>query len=296
VKQTVSVIIPVYNDSERLKLCLEALERQSYPRKLYKVIVVNNHPAESLDGPVARFSQAILIRESLPGSYRARNRGLSRARGEVIAFTDSDCIPNRDWLEKGVAALLEVPNCGLVGGKIQIFFRDPEHPTAVELYQMITAFPQQRYIEADKYGATANLFTFRSVIDQVGFFDDTLESGGDVEWGRRVFSAGYKLVYADDCRVAHPARRSLKELHQMFARVTGGHLELRRRRQFFFSEFTRRRIRNFRSPFRRFCDLCRDQRVRGLKRKIKVLSVMVMIRCFGMMEIIKLRLGIKSEK
>jgi cellulose synthase/poly-beta-1,6-N-acetylglucosamine synthase-like glycosyltransferase len=47
------------------------------------------------------------------------------ARGEIVAFTDSDCIPATDWIEKGVDNLLRIPNCGLVAGEIAVFFKDP---------------------------------------------------------------------------------------------------------------------------------------------------------------------------
>ncbi len=66
---------------------------------------------------VSHFGQARMIHEPLPGSYAARNQGLSQARGNIVAFTDADCIPNPDWIEKGVRTLQKFPECGLVAGK-----------------------------------------------------------------------------------------------------------------------------------------------------------------------------------
>lgn len=218
----VSVIIPVLNDSERLKVCLKALEEQTYPKKLYEVIVVDNGSDEDIEEVVGQFNQAFAACESRPSSYAARNKGVSLAKGDVIAFTDADCIPASDWIEKGVEVILEVPNCGLVAGKIEVFFKISDRPTAVELYESINAFPQQRYITDSKFGATANLFTLRSVIENVGYFNDTLKSGGDRKWGQRVFSLGYKQIYADKICVAHPARNSLRELNKKAIRLTGG--------------------------------------------------------------------------
>lgn len=119
----VSVVIPVSNDFERLKTCLKALEEQTYPKKLYEVIVVDNGSDEDINPLVIQFSQAFATQESRRGSYTARNKGDSLAKGDVIAFTDSDCIPNCDWIEKGVANLLQVFNCGLVVGKIKVFLK-----------------------------------------------------------------------------------------------------------------------------------------------------------------------------
>lgn len=218
----VSVIIPVFNDRQRLEQCLEALEDQTYPKDWYEVIVVDNASTVELKDLVSRFQQTRYCYEGMPGSYAARNKGLSIAVGEVIAFTDSDCIPAPDWVARGVVALKNVPNCGLVGGAIDVFFRDPNRPTGVELYESLTAFPQREYIEKANFGATANVFTYRRIFDSVGYFDPDLKSGGDAEWGKRVARAGYTLHYAQDVHVYHPARSTYTEYYKKTVRVMGG--------------------------------------------------------------------------
>ena len=95
----VSVVIPVYNDSVRLKTCLQALEAQTYPKEVYEVIVVDNGSDESIEPVVAEFPQARASYETHPGSYAARNKGVSISRGEVLAFTDLDDILAPDWIE-----------------------------------------------------------------------------------------------------------------------------------------------------------------------------------------------------
>jgi glycosyltransferase involved in cell wall biosynthesis len=222
----VSVIIPVLNDSKRLKICLEALENQTYPKNLYEVIVVDNGSEEDIQALVTNFGQGKYISETRPGSYIARNKGLSIAKGEVIAFTDADCIPAPDWLEKGAANLLKVPNCGLVAGKIEIFYKNPSKPTAVELYESFVAFPQKYFVEIMRFGATANVFTTKTVIEHVGNFNEKLKSGGDTEWGQRVFSSGYKLFYADDTCISHPGRYSLRDLYKKHIRLADGQYNL----------------------------------------------------------------------
>lgn len=141
----VSVIIPVFNDVEPLKLCLAALAEQSYGSSRYEIIVVDNgsDSLEQVKAVVEPYEQVILTTEPAPGSYSARNKGLSLAKGEIIAFTDADCIPALDWVEKGVGLLNQTPNCGLVAGQIQLFFRNPHQPNMVELYESIRALPQK---------------------------------------------------------------------------------------------------------------------------------------------------------
>ncbi|WP_126174623.1 glycosyltransferase family 2 protein [Altericroceibacterium xinjiangense] len=212
----VSVIIPTFNDSERLASCLEALEEQSYTGD-YEILVVDNG---STTLPVVT-GRARLLQEAQPGSYNARNRALAEASGTVLAFTDSDCIPHRDWLAAGVKAVTASDDIGLVGGSVQIKPMSGGAPNVAELYEMATAFPQETYIREGLYAATANMFTKRSVMDRVGSFNGQLRSGGDTEWGQRTAAAGYRLVYAPDAVVDHPAR-SHDEILRKLRRTVGG--------------------------------------------------------------------------
>lgn len=218
-KPFVSVIIPVFNDACRLQNCLLALENQTYPQNHYEIIVIDNGSHESVEKSIDHFAHVSVLMEKRPGSYAARNRGIASVKGEVIAFTDSDCIPRPDWIEKGVANILHYPQCGLVAGKINLFFKNPRQLTPVELYESLMAFPQKTYIEKLHFGATANMFTLKSVFDKAGLFNDKLQSGGDREWGQRVFSLGYKQVYAKDTCIDHPARSSFRQLYQKLVRT-----------------------------------------------------------------------------
>jgi len=194
----VSVIVPVYNDPARLKTCLQALEEQTYPKDGYEVIVVDNGSDESIEPVVAHFPQAKAAYEAHPGSYAARNTGIAGAKGDVLAFTDSDCIPASNWIESGVAVLLRVPNCGIIGGQLVPSFEKPEHPTAIELYEVIMYYCQERFVNGVKFSVTANLFTFKHIFEHVGNFKSTLKSGGDREWGQRVAPFGYQFMCAGE--------------------------------------------------------------------------------------------------
>lgn len=220
----VSVIIPVLNNLEGLCQTLSALENQTYPTQLYEVIVVDNGSQQDLVGAIAQFAQVKLTYEPQPGSYHARNRGVGMAQGEILAFTDSDCLPAADWLAQGVANLEAIANCGLVAGKIEFCFHNPQQPTIVELYDSVTYLDQQKYVQQHHYGATANLFTWKSIIEQVGNFNGQLKSGGDKEWGQRVHQQGYILAYSPEVQITHPARDSYQELLRKLVRTrTGGH-------------------------------------------------------------------------
>jgi len=217
-----SVIIPVFNDLDRLSACLAKLENQTYPSDQFEVIVVDNGSARDPAPLVASFAHARCFKEDNPGSYAARNRGIREARGDVFAFTDADCLPASDWISAGVNALLESPDCGLIAGRIDVFCTPGTAPGAVELYDSVRGLNQKHYVSDQGFGATANVFTWRKVVDAVGPFDTELKSCGDMEWGRRVGRKGYTVTYCDLAAIAHPARKTLGELSGKMRRVAGG--------------------------------------------------------------------------
>ena len=265
----VSVVVPVYNDLERLRMCLEALANQTYPGNRYEIIVVNNDPSENIEPHIVHFDNVRVICESHRGSYAARNKGILDAKGAVVAFTDSDCIPSRDWIENGVKNLLGQQNVGLVAGRIEVLVSDPENPTAIELYEQVTAFQQQKYIEKFRFGATANLFTFKHIIEEVGCFNDKLLSSGDFEWGNRVFAAGHKQIFAHDACVLHPARKTFRQRFKKRMRIIRGKYESASL-GFSLRVFVRRLVSPVIEAEEILCKGKYDKRLKGKKQKFKL--------------------------
>lgn len=275
----ISVIVPVYNDSEQLKTCLNVLEHQTYPQELYEIIVIDNNSQEDIAAVVDRFSQACLTYESRRGSYAARNQGLSVAKGELIGFTDSDCIPASDWIEKGVENLLRHPECGLVAGKIELFFKTPGKPTVVELYDSMNFLRQEHYVEQLNFGATANLFTYRSVFNRVGLFNADLKSSGDREWGQRVHKSGYTQIYAEDVCVTHPARYEFKEMSKKISRITRGHYGTRKYSKMNLLAFAIELYRDFRFPKECLISIMlHDSKLKGFVQRISYLMLFLNLK------------------
>lgn len=293
----VSVIIPVYNDSQRLKLCLQALENQTRSKDLYEVIVVDNASEEDIKSIVSQFSQAKYAYESKSGSYVARNKGISIAKGGILAFTDSDCIPDSNWIEKGVAHLLGTPNCGLVAGRIDLFFKNPDRPTGVELFEKIELnFFQEQTIKNSHYGMTANVFTFKDVINDVGSFNSALKSGGDREWGQMVFAAGYQQIYADDALVNHPARHSHAQLRKRITRLVGGKFDRMMSKNPSSIEIAKDIVKTFKPPFRSLYRAWKHEKLNGVQQKAQFISVMFFARYIAISEKMRLYMGGISQR
>lgn len=288
----VSIIIPVYNDNQSLRICLQALAKQTYPKDRYEIIVVDNNSQENVSDVVIDFEPVKLVHEAQAGSYIARNRGLLAAKGDVIAFTDADCIPTPTWLDHGVATLLSQPNVGLVAGHIDLFAQDANNPNPFELYEMLEmGFPQDKFIEHGHFGVTANLFTFRHVIQAVGNFDKTLKSGGDKQWGQRVFQAGYRQLYAKDACIKHPTRNTWKDLSKRGTRIIGGRYDVikatKQTQLALLIDF----IVFLKPPFRFFIRTWSDKRLYGIRQKIQFATVMLRLRLAAIQERTRLQFG-----
>lgn len=220
----VSVIIPHYNDSIRLAICLEALNKQKLPPQTNLQIIVADNGSDSAPFDICKdIENTELVVETTPGSYAARNTALKHASGELIAFTDSDCIPQNDWILNAFNYFNQHRDAHLLSGKVEVF--TSAHPSLFERYDQLLAFPQEWYAKHDHFGVTANLFVKKHVFESIGDFNASLLSGGDMEWGQRAYHQGYKLNYLDDVIVLHPARKTWKSLTRKINRIAGGHIK-----------------------------------------------------------------------
>lgn len=214
----ISIIIPVYNDSKRLYKCLNALEHQNYPQGLYEIIVIDNNSTENVELVTAQFKHVKLDREATPGSYAARNKGIALAKGDILAFIDSDCIPVANWLEQGVKTL-ESEAADLVGGEVTFTFSSRK--SLAEVYDSVTNMQIKQNIATRQVSKTANLFVRKHVFDSVGMFPSGLKSGGDVIWTKAATDAEFKLVYSPTAQVYHPARKLIPLLKKQYRVGTG---------------------------------------------------------------------------
>src|SRR5881628_2239659 len=100
----ISVVVPFYNEQRYIGDCIEALLAQDYPGEQYEIILVDNNSSDRSCEIVKSHQRIKLLSEKRQGDFAARNRGLEEAKGGIIAFTDSNCAPAKDWLQKIEAA------------------------------------------------------------------------------------------------------------------------------------------------------------------------------------------------
>ncbi|WP_309645772.1 glycosyltransferase [Phenylobacterium sp.] len=222
----VSVVIPHYRDLAGLDLCLRALARQTYPAADFEIVVADNNSPEgeaAVAAHVAGRARLVVVGEK--GAGPARNGGVALTTGAILAFTDSDCVPEPEWLAEGVAAL---PAFDFVGGRVTVLVDQPDRMTGAEAFERVFAFDFKTYITKKGFTGAGNLFCTRAVFDQVGGFRAAVSE--DVEWSFRARAMGLRLGYAPRAVVGHPARHTWDELWAKWRRVNAETYRLYRER------------------------------------------------------------------
>ncbi len=191
-----------------------------------EVVVADNNSRCGVEAVRNIVPGATVVLETVQGAGPARNAGVAASRGEVLAFLDSDCVPEPDWIAEGVAAL---GRFDFVGGQVVVFARMPERPNPVEAFEMVFNFNFRRYIEQVGFTGTGNMFVPRAVFERVGGFRTGVSE--DVDWSFRARDIGYRLGYAERAVVGHPARWQWAELKRRWMRILGEHHELMRERR-----------------------------------------------------------------
>jgi glycosyltransferase involved in cell wall biosynthesis len=219
-----TVVIPVRDDPAGLESLLGSLAKQTVGPADFEVIVVDDGSSPPVYLNTDLPFPTEVIRQDASGSYAARNQGLERAEGLVVAFTDAGCRPEPSWLEEGLRAV--EASARPIAGEIDVPSPVARRPTVAETYDSRFGFDQRSFVEDLHFGATANLFVPREVFAEVGTFDPRLRSGGDLQWGRRAHRAGFPIGFSSTARVVHPPRRTLRELWRQHRRYRRGHIEL----------------------------------------------------------------------
>jgi glycosyltransferase involved in cell wall biosynthesis len=213
-----SVIVPVYEQWHLIDRLLARLAAQSYPADLLEVILV----ADGGTVPAKAPRGTRLLHSPGRGSYAARNHGATAARGQWLAFTDADCLPEPGWLGAFAEASVRAPGEVILAGDIDVPL--PAGARAYAIYDAVKGFPQADYVGRG-YGATANLAVPRALFERLGGFDGTRLSGGDAEFCRRATAEAEVAVrFVTGAIVEHPARTEWRALATKARRLKGGQL------------------------------------------------------------------------
>lgn len=209
-----AIIIPHYNDTDRLMRCLDAL-MPMVPAKGVEVVVVDNASTQSLAAVRAAHPGLRIVIEPQKGAAMARNRGVAETTAPRLFFLDCDCVPAPDWL---AVALAVADGADIIGGTVTVFDETPPPRSGAEGFETVFAFDNRGYVETKGFSVTANLLTRRDVFAATGPFVHGLSE--DLDWCRRATARGFRLIHDDRLRVAHPTRADWPALRRKWRRLT----------------------------------------------------------------------------
>lgn len=196
----VSIVVPVFNAEDHLESALRAVLDQDYPADRWEAIFIDNGSTDGSRALLERHSERIrMLSAERRGASVARNVGIRAARFDFVAFTDADCLPAKNWLAELVAAVEASAATDLVGGRITA-----SNPPSPVLPFAETIMDQQSALGYDPpYAISANLLARRSLLFELGLFDENLPRGQDVDISYRAFWHGASFAYAPRAVVQH---------------------------------------------------------------------------------------------
>ena len=200
----VSVIVPFFNRQRYLPACIEALLAQDEVGGAVEILMVDNRSTDESAAVVRRYPQVTLLREDTPGVYAARNAGIRRAQAPIIAFTDADCVTDRNWLRavcdgmRDPAVAIQIGHCRYPVEASVALAMLAAYENAKAEYVVTQCPPAYQFA----YGN--NMAVRASVFEDMGPFR-LWERAADTELVHRLAAMrpDLRLAYAPDMRVIH---------------------------------------------------------------------------------------------
>lgn len=225
---TKSVVVCTHRRPHMVAGLLEAIDRlDPAPHQL---VVVDNDPGHQDVRALAEQAGAHYIREDVRGLDNARRAGLAAATGDVVAFTDDDCLPSPRWL-RDLDELFDDPRVAAVTGPAFAHQLDAPAKRAFEesggfgrgFHRRVHEWENLSPPGASRAGAGANMILRRAIAAQVGeLFPPELDagtptqSGGDLYALYKLLAAGYRVVYDPGTYVLHRHRADFEAMHRTF--------------------------------------------------------------------------------
>jgi len=209
-----SIIVPTFNRPLPLAHCLQSLARLDYPRHRFEVIVVDDGSESPTEAVVSSFSNRLniitLITQPHSGPVTARNKGAAHAKGELLAFTDDDCIPIPNWLKALAMRFAETPDdmiCGrILNVLLENLYSAASHFLIEYLYSYYNAKSDQvRFFTSNNLALTADRF------HSIGGFNTLFPHAAaeDREFCERWLRHGFRMTYAPEALIYHAHRLTL---------------------------------------------------------------------------------------
>jgi len=204
----VSIVVTVKNEEENIAALLDSLLKLDFSGEI-ETIVVDGGSSDKTIQIVSNYPFVKLITTKCNTS-QGRNIGIKYSSGEIIAFTDGDCVVDRDWIKNIVKHFCKNSEIAVVGGSYLPLDQNGIIAKYLAIYQN-TFFPTKSGFTTYQHIGTGNAAFRRKVVEKVEGFDPGGENYEDDDLNLRISNLGYKLLFAEDVIVYHKYRTTLKE-------------------------------------------------------------------------------------
>lgn len=203
-----TVIIPAYNAGNTIANTLKSLEKQSF--KDFEVVVVDDGSKDNTAYVVKSFPKARLLQEKNSGPAVARNFGAKEAQGEILVFTDSDCVADKEWLAQMVIPFEDKDIAGVQGRYKSEQKEIVARFIQLEIEKRYEKMARQKYI--DFIGSYSAAYRKKVFLEMNGFDESfRIASGEDTEFSYKISKAGYKMIFNQNAIIFHTHPTSFKK-------------------------------------------------------------------------------------
>jgi cellulose synthase/poly-beta-1,6-N-acetylglucosamine synthase-like glycosyltransferase len=204
----VSIIIPAYNEEKTIEVCIQSLLGLTYPKNRYEILIVDNNSTDDTPQIIQKY-EVLYLREKNQSPAAARNLGIKKAKGEIIAFIDADCVADKNWLINLIKGFNTNTKIAGVGGKIRVF----RPSNMIEKFGNLHLYNQNKFVKGTEgqlpFLASGNCAYKTGILKKVGLFDTSFITSEDNDLGWRVHFLGYQLAYAPKAIVYHQMPKTL---------------------------------------------------------------------------------------
>lgn len=230
----VSIVIPVKNEGQLLEKCLKSIREMNYPDEKYEIIISDGLSTDNTREVAESFGAKVVTNEKMTVSP-GRNVGFEASKGELIAFTDADCVADKNWIRNAIAYFKD-NEIACVGGPNLTPKDDAPFGKAVSFiigHPLFAAgsihainLKEKKFVDSIP---GCNAIYKREALEKVMPIVDDLLTCDDTQMNRKILDQGYKLLYTPDTFVWHYRRHTPNNLYKQMYRYSIGRLQVGKR-------------------------------------------------------------------
>lgn len=269
----VSVILPTYNRKRELEKCLNSFLCQDAPLSDFEIIVIDDGSTDDTEQLFTSSNgwqplQLVYYKQTRNGVSSARNAGIKIAKGKILAFIDSDCLANKDWIKNIMFYHEKFPDIAAIHGRTEAYSNNDY--TAITEQKIIDRYLDYLILSNGEHKFINTLYTCNCSVKTGIFtrlkcsFSKEMFTGQDVDLARQILQKGEKIIYIDDIVAKHKNRTNFFSYMRRSFRSGRGEYLLRAKWRKDLRDYETKEFRRFIFARDLFCDFSAEHKLMGI--------------------------------